>query len=76
MSKDIGWILYEESKGPKPYPPKSDSWRRNDSTIFLTIASFLDKLCAVTLFNLYSKALHPERVFVGVVQQNAPEDID
>eukprot|EP01041_Mallomonas_annulata_P013039 gene13039-27521_t len=76
MSKDIGWILYEESKGPKPYPPKSDSWRRNDSTIFLTIASFRDKLCPVTLFNLYSKALHPERVFVGVVQQNAPEDID
>eukprot|EP00607_Mallomonas_marina_P009962 CAMPEP_0182419262 /NCGR_PEP_ID=MMETSP1167-20130531/3706_1 /TAXON_ID=2988 /ORGANISM="Mallomonas Sp, Strain CCMP3275" /LENGTH=455 /DNA_ID=CAMNT_0024594045 /DNA_START=267 /DNA_END=1631 /DNA_ORIENTATION=- len=77
MGRDEGWIGYEEPKGPKPYPPKTDSWKRNDTTILLTIASFRDKLCPVTLFNLFSKALNPSRVFVAVVQQNiAEEDVD
>jgi len=40
------------------------------------IASFRDKLCPVTLFNLYTKAAQPSRIFAGVVQQNTKEDPD
>ena len=44
--------------------------------MFITIASFRDKLCPVTLFNIFTKAKYPERITVGVVQQNLEEDID
>jgi hypothetical protein len=73
---DPPWIPYEESTGPKPFPPVSDSWNRNDTTLFISIASFRDKLCPITLFNIYTKSQYPARITVGVVQQNKEEDID
>lgn len=76
MDRETGWIRYVESKGPKPFPPKSDSWKKKDTTLFLMIASFRDKLCPVTLYNLFTKAAYPERIRVGVVQQNAEDDVD
>ena len=60
MDKDIGWIRWRKPEWEhKPFPPKSDSWKRPDATIYLTIASFRDKLCPLTLYNLFSKARHP-----------------
>ena len=73
---DPSWIPYEESKGPKPIPPLTDSWNRSDTSLFIAIASFRDKLCPRTLFNIFTKAEYPSRLFVGVVQQNSPEDGD
>ena len=71
MDKNIGWIRWRKPEWErKPFPPKSDSWRQADSTIYLTIASFRDKLCPLTLYNLFSKARYPGRIFPGVVQQN------
>jgi hypothetical protein len=39
------------------------------------ISGYSDKLCPITLFNAYTKAQHPSRIFIGVVQQNE-ESID
>jgi hypothetical protein len=40
-------------------------------TIFVSVASYRDEQCAKTLRDLYAKATHPERVFVGAVEQNS-----
>ena len=77
VGKDIGWVAYEEKKNQIPkYPPVSDSWNRSTTTLFVTMASFRDKLCPRTLFNLFSKAKYPYRITVGVVQQNLDVDVD
>lgn len=43
-------------------------------TIFVSIASYRDPECVNTLIDLFTQALHPDRIFVGVCEQNAPED--
>ena len=45
-------------------------------TIFVSVASYRDPECKNTLIDLFTKAKSPERVFVGICQQNAPEDDD
>lgn len=45
-------------------------------TIFVSIASFRDKECPVTLKSLYLNAEYPYNVFVGVCQQNDEPDVD
>ena len=40
-------------------------------TIFVSVASYRDNKCASTVRDMYAKAKHPERVFVGVVEQNS-----
>lgn len=46
-------------------------------TIFVSIASFRDPQCMHTLLWALRQAKHPERVFVGILQQNSPEqDVD
>ena len=79
MNKDIGWIPYDpsiETSLGKPYAPKTDSWNKTDTTLFVTISSFRDRLCPITIYNLYTKAAYPERITLGVVQQNLDDDID
>lgn len=44
--------------------------RRDDGSIFLSIASYRDENCFNTLRWAYEKAEHPEKLFVGLVQQN------
>ena len=41
------------------------------STIFVSIASFRDPDCKETLKSLFTNAKHPERVYVGICEQNA-----
>ena len=76
VGRDDGWLQIDEDSttSPKPYPPISDSWSKSDTSLFLSIASFRDKLCPRTLYNAFTKATHPERITIGVVQQN--EDVD
>ena len=33
-------------------------------------------MCPITIYNLYTKALYPNRITLGVVQQNLDDDID
>jgi hypothetical protein len=75
MGKADGWERFQDS-GPRPPPVASDSWMRDDTTIFYSISSFRDELCPRTLFNAFSKAAHPLRIRVGVVQQNTAGDVD
>ena len=75
LGKDLGWAEFRDSHIQPQYPP-TDSWEKSDTTLYLGIASLRDTLCPYTLFNAYSKAAYPNRLFIGVVQQNAPEDVD
>jgi hypothetical protein len=43
-------------------------------TIFVSIASYRDAECKKTLFDLFYKADHPFRIFVGLVLQIYPTD--
>ncbi|KAL0490822.1 [Skp1-protein]-hydroxyProline N-acetylglucosaminyltransferase [Acrasis kona] len=45
-------------------------------TIFVSLASYRDLFCMRTLQGVFQNAAHPERVFVGVVQQNSDRDPD
>jgi hypothetical protein len=47
--------------------------RRDDGTIFLSVASYRDENCPNTLKWAFEKAKHPERIFVGLVLQNCYE---
>lgn len=44
--------------------------------IFVSVASYRDKLCDKTVRNLFQMAEHPNRVFVGICQQNHKDDPD
>lgn len=44
------------------------------NTIFISICSYRDKLCSKTLESIFTNAEYPEKVFIGLVQQNAKDD--
>jgi len=45
-------------------------------TIFISVASYRDKLCPNTLISIYEMAKHPERIYVGLCQQNNTKDLE
>jgi len=45
-------------------------------SIFVSIASYRDPECSQTIKNLFEQASYPDRIFVGVCQQNTPEDLN
>jgi len=55
-------------------------WRRRSAegfdappeTIFVSVASYRDSACLATVQELFGKARHPERIYVGVCEQNSP----
>ena len=46
---------------------------RTDGSIFLSISSFRGEVCPDTLENAFATASSPEKVFVGLVQQNCDQ---
>lgn len=52
-----------------PLPRKTDH-------IFVSIASYRDDVCSTTLTSLYKMAQHPNRITVGICQQNKRDDTD
>lgn len=49
----------------------------NDNTIFVSIASYRDSECPLTLDSLYSNADFPKNIYVGICQQNdISQDVD
>ncbi|CAN0495646.1 unnamed protein product, partial [Ectocarpus sp. 12 AP-2014] len=44
--------------------------RGGASSIFVSLASYRDENCPTTLKEMYSKADHPELLYIGLVQQN------
>lgn len=59
---------------PPQFAPESKSWGQSDTKLWAGIASFRDSRCGQTLFNMFSKAEHPDRITAGVVQQNQEGD--
>ncbi|CAM9164550.1 unnamed protein product, partial [Scytosiphon promiscuus] len=43
---------------------------RQDQSIFVSLASYRDENCPKTLEEMFSKAIRPEYLYVGLVQQN------
>ena len=43
-------------------------------TIFVSIASYRDKLCVSTLDDLFRKAKYPGSIYIGLCQQNDLDD--
>lgn len=48
--------------------------RRDDGSIFLSLATYRDENCLNTVSQAYAKAKHPEKLFIGLVQQNCHRD--
>lgn len=44
-------------------------------TIFVSIASYRDAQCPLTIESIYSNAKYPGRVYLGICQQNKDEDV-
>jgi hypothetical protein len=45
-----------------------------EPTIFVAISSYRDPELCITIEDLFKKAYNPNRIFVGVVEQNDPKD--
>jgi hypothetical protein len=45
-------------------------------TIFVSLASYRDRSCPLTVESLFSNAAYPENLVVGLCQQNSPADVD
>jgi hypothetical protein len=58
------WDKYNELRFPKT---------RDDKSIFVSLGTYRDPYCPMTIKSLYDKAEHPERLFVGLLQQNCFE---
>eukprot|EP00937_MAST-01D_sp_MAST-1D-sp2_P001857 g1857.t1 len=63
--------------GVQPPAPGAQPHDLADSaTIFVGIASYRDRRCGPTLRDAFAAARYPRRVFIGLVQQNGPHDLD
>ena len=74
--RDQGWQPVEKIIWPKPEAPILPT-SADKRSIFVAIAAFRDgSRCGKTLYDLETKAKHPSRVAVGIVQQNEEGDAD
>lgn len=48
--------------------------RRRDGSIFLSVATYRDENCMNTIMEAYEKAKDPEKLFIGLIQQNCNRD--
>ena len=63
--------------GPRPILPVNDAHTLSTTLLMVNIAAYRDgHRCGRTLYSLFTEAEFPARLRVGVVQQNAPGDID
>lgn len=71
-------ILNENINVKKEIATMKKQFRRKEkltkSTIFVGISSYRDPELCVTIEDLFKKALNPERITVGIVEQNDPSD--
>ena len=58
--------LYQWDKDYRSHMPP----RRSDGSIFLSLASYRDENCFPTMRDAFGMASHPDKLFVGLVQQN------
>ena len=59
----------DSSSAHHPFPPKGSAHVRNDTLIHVMISSYRDPRCGQSLFNVFDRATHPNRMAVGIVEQ-------
>ena len=69
------WQAYHDLAVKTLYPWDRDYLsrmppRREDGSVFLSVATYRDENCFNTVYNAYAKAKHPEKLFIGLTQQN------
>ena len=47
--------------------------QKNDNSIFVSLGTYRDPYCPMTIKSLYAQAKNPEKLFVGLLQQNCFE---
>jgi [Skp1-protein]-hydroxyproline N-acetylglucosaminyltransferase len=65
----VKWLYPWDQEYLTRMPP-----RRDDGSIYLSVVSFRDESCPVTLKQAFTKAKHAQKIFVGLVQQNCEEN--
>jgi hypothetical protein len=73
------WQAYHDLTVKTLYPWDRDYLsrmppRRDDGSIYLSIATYRDENCVNTITQAYAKAKNPDKLFVGLVQQNCHKD--
>jgi len=63
VTKSMPMVWDEQNKYRFPKP-------RNDDSIFVSLGTYRDPYCPMTIKSLYANAKFPEKVFVGLFQQN------
>jgi [Skp1-protein]-hydroxyproline N-acetylglucosaminyltransferase len=69
------WQAYHDLTVKTLYPWDRDYLsrmpkRREDGSVFLSLATYRDENCYNTVYNAYAKAKNPDKLFIGLVQQN------
>eukprot|EP01041_Mallomonas_annulata_P000653 gene653-1265_t len=60
----MAWDLGNRHRHPK---------MRDDGSIFVSLGTYRDPYCPMTIKSLFSQAKHPEKLFIGLLQQNCFE---
>ena len=63
VTKSMFMVWDEQNKHRFPRP-------RKDNSIYVSLGTYRDPFCPMTIKSLYSKSKNPENVFVGLFQQN------
>jgi len=53
-----------------------EPFTNDNEKIFVSVASYRDKECSMTLLSLFKNAKFPENIYVGVCEQNKDNDIE
>ncbi len=69
------WMPEENPADPSTSMYRLGSHVNGEPTIFLMIASYRDFQCRETITSAYMRSDHPERLFVGAVDQVVPGDV-
>ena len=73
---DGHWKPYPLEYLGNPFPPVDDKWKDPDSKIVILIAALRETRLPETILSAFNNAKFPDRIFIGVVQQNAESDED
>lgn len=73
------WQAYHDLAVKTLYPWDRDYLsrmppRREDGSVFLSVATYRDENCFNTVYNAYDKAKNPDKLVIGLVQQNCHAD--
>ena len=63
VTKNMFMVWDEQNKHRFPLP-------RSDNSIFVSLGTYRDPFCPMTIKSLFSNAKFPEKIFVGLFQQN------